>query len=158
MIESLAHSEPEAAAGREMIVFSIGGQEFCFDLLAVRELRGWSVATPLPRSPDYMRGVINLRGTVLPILDVAARLGMETSEPTSRHVVIVVSVNDQTLGLLVDGVCEIVAAPPEALQPTPDVRSDAVSSLVSALFTVDDRLIGLLALDQLLPSPEVLAA
>jgi purine-binding chemotaxis protein CheW len=158
MMESLVHGGPEPAAMREMLVFRIGEQEFCIDLLAVRELRGWTVATPLPRSPDYMRGVINLRGTVLPILDVAARLGMATSEPTSRHVVIVVSANGQTLGLLVDGVCEIMDAAPQSLQPTPDVRSDTVSALVSALFTVDERMIGLLALDRLLPPPDSMAA
>ena len=70
---------------RELIAFRIGAQEFCVDIMSVREIRGWTPATPLPRSPGYMKGVINLRGTVLPIIDLGARFGLETSEPTARH-------------------------------------------------------------------------
>ena len=138
-------------SGRALLVFQVGGQEFCVDVGTVRELRGWSAATPLPRAPAYMRGVMNLRGTVLPIVDVAVRLGLVGSEPTSRHVIIVVRVGDQTIGLLVDGGCEIMVAPEAALQPAPDIRSQTLETFVGAVVTIDDRMIGLLVLDELLP-------
>ncbi|MCQ3971320.1 chemotaxis protein CheW, partial [Klebsiella pneumoniae] len=74
---------------RELIAFRIGDQEFCVDIRSVREIRGWAPATPLPQSPAYVRGVLNLRGAVLPIIDLSSRLGLGTAEPSARHVIIV---------------------------------------------------------------------
>src|ERR1700684_2210346 len=89
-------------AARELISFRVGAQEFCVDIMAVREIRGWTAATALPQSPTYVRGVINLRGAVLPIVDLAARLGFASADPTARHVIIVTQIGDQLVGLLVD--------------------------------------------------------
>jgi purine-binding chemotaxis protein CheW len=158
MTHTLARGGAEAAALRELVCFKVAEQEFCVDVLVVRELRGWSPATPLPRAPAYMLGVINLRGTVLPIVDMSARLGLAPCRPTPRHVIIVASVGGRTVGLLVDGVSEILATPPEAIQPTPDMRAEDLPSLVTGLVTADGRLIGLLALDALLPPEEAQAA
>ena len=94
--------------GRELISFRIGDQEFCVDIMAVREIRGWTPATALPHSPAYVQGVINLRGAVLPIVDLAARLGLKPAEPTVRHVIIVAQVGEQVVGLLVDAVSDIL--------------------------------------------------
>ena len=77
---------------RELIAFRIGAQEFCVDIMSVREIRGFTPATVLPRSPSFVRGVINLRGAVLPIIDLAARLGFPAADPTARHVIMVVQV------------------------------------------------------------------
>ena len=74
--------------GRELIAFRIGDQEFCVNIMSVREIRGWTPATPMPHAPSYVLGVINLRGAVLPIVDMALRLGMKPAEPTVRHVII----------------------------------------------------------------------
>lgn len=113
---------------RELIAFRIGAQEFCVDIMAVREIRGWTPATPLPRAPAFVRGVINLRGAVLPIVDLSARLGLATTEPDARHVIIVVRIGEQTVGLLVDAVCDILTVTDEMLQPTPDVACDMVKT------------------------------
>ncbi|MGB8277578.1 MAG: chemotaxis protein CheW, partial [Methylovirgula sp.] len=72
----------DAMDGRELMAFRIGAQEFCVDIMAVREIRGFTPATPLPQSPCFVRGVINLRGAVLPIIDLSARLGFGPSQPT----------------------------------------------------------------------------
>ncbi len=98
----------EAMNGRELMAFRIGAQEFCVDIMAVREIRGFAPATPLPQSPAFVRGVINLRGAVLPIIDLSARLGFPPAEPTARHVIMVVQVGNQTVGLLVDAVSDIL--------------------------------------------------
>src|SRR4051795_2781013 len=140
------------AGGRELIAFRAGAQEFCVDIMAVRELRGWTPTTPLPQAPAYVRGVLNLRGTVLPVIDMAVRIGLEPCEPGARHVVIVVCIGQQLVGLLVDSVCDILNVPEDGLQPTPEVAREALDSFVSALISVDDRMIGLLALDHLLPA------
>ena len=93
---------------RELIAFRIGEQEFCVDIMAVREIRGWAPVTPLPHSPTFLRGVLNLRGAVLPIVDLAGRLGLPAAEPTARHVIIVAQVNGQVIGLLVEAVSDIL--------------------------------------------------
>src|SRR5690606_7813859 len=108
----------------ELISFRIDSQEFCLDIMAVREIRGWTVATPLPHSPPFVRGVINLRGAVLPILDLKARLGLGDAETSARSVIIVVQVGKRLVGLLVDGVSEILAADPNTVQATPNVGCD----------------------------------
>ena len=151
-------TEANDTANRELIAFRIGGQEFCVDIMSVREIRGWTPATPLPRSPGYMKGVINLRGTVLPIIDLGARFGLETSEPTARHVIMVANIGGRTVGLLVDAVSDILQMTEASVQPTPDVASEYVKSFVKGIFSIDGRMISLIELDHVLPEREAQAA
>ena len=139
-----------ATSGRELISFQIGEQEFCVDITSVREIRGFTPATPVPHSPNYMRGVINLRGAVMPVIDLGARLGMDTSEPTARHVIIVAKVGDHSVGLVVDAVCETFAVTPEQVQPLPELGGDATRSVVRGFLQIDERMISLISLDQIL--------
>lgn len=147
-----------AAACRELIAFRIGEQEFCVDIMAVREIRGWTPATPLPRSPGFMKGVINLRGAVLPIIDLGVRFGLTTSEPTARHVIMVAHIGGRLVGLLVDAVSDIIQLRDEEVQPTPDVASDHVKAFVKGIFALDGRMISLIELDRILPETEAEAA
>ena len=147
-----------AGARRELIAFRIGDQEFCVDIMLVREIRGWTPATPLPRTPPFVKGVINLRGAVLPIIDLGARLGLTTSDPTARHVIMVVKIGDRTQGLLVDAVSDIINITDDAVQPTPDVACDTVKAFVRGLFAIEGRMISLIALDRVLPELEAEAA
>ena len=151
-------TEATTAAARELIAFRIGEQEFCVDIMAVREIRGWTPATPLPRAPGYMKGVINLRGAVLPIIDLGARFGLRTSEPSERHVIMVAHVGGRMVGLLVDAVSDIIQLTDEAVQPTPDVASEQVKAFVKGIFAIDGRMISLIELDRIIPEPEAEAA
>ena len=136
---------------KELIAFRIDAQEFCVDIQAVREIRGWTPATPLPHSPGFVRGVINLRGAVLPVVDLAARLGLRVTEPSARHVIIVSRIGDQLVGLLVDAVSDILTVTEASMQPTPEVAYDAERAFVKGLLPVDGRLISLVSLDRVLP-------
>ena len=147
-----------AGARRELIAFRIADQEFCVDIMQVREIRGWTPATPLPRTPSYMKGVINLRGAVLPIVDLGARLGLTTSEPSARHVIMVVNVGGRTLGLLVEAVSDIINVSDDMVQPTPDVACDQVKTFVKGLFAIDGRMVSLISLERVLPETEAEAA
>src|SRR5690606_29398935 len=98
----------QPGTARELIAFAVGKQEFCIDVMSVREIRGWTPATVLPHSQPFVRGVINLRGAVLPIMDLAVRLGFPPAEAMGRHVIIVVQVGSQLIGLLVDAVSDIL--------------------------------------------------
>ena len=105
MIEK-SHSEQAREA--EFVAFRAGGLEFCINIMTVREIRGWTPATAIPRAPSYIRGVINLRGVVLPIVDLGVRLGLPAVEPTARHVIIVAQVGERAAGLLVDSVSDTI--------------------------------------------------
>ena len=135
----------------ELISFRIGEQEFCLDIMAVREIRGGAATTPLPHSPDFVLGVINLRGAVLPIIDLKARLGLGKGETTERSVVIVVRIGSRLVGLLVDAVSEILAADPSMIQPTPSIGCDTVTRFVRGILTMDGRIVSWIALDEILP-------
>ena len=137
--------------GRELIAFRVDAQEFCVEVRSVREIRGWTPATALPHTPSYVRGVINLRGAVLPIVDLAARLGFGMADPTARHVIIVAEIGDQLVGLLVDAVSDILSVTDEMVQPTPDIASETAKTFLRGVMTVEDRMISLLSLDHVLP-------
>ena len=148
----MTHDDIEFAQNRqELISFRIGAQEYCVDIMAVREIRGWAPATPLPQSPPYVRGVINLRGAVLPVIDLANRLGFGVTEPSDRNVIIVVRINGRVVGLLVDAVSEILTTTSDAIQPTPDVACEAVKRFVKGILAVEGRMISWIVLDQILP-------
>jgi purine-binding chemotaxis protein CheW len=105
-----------------------------------------------------MRGVINLRGAVLPIMDLAARLDLPATQPSERSVIIVVQVGERLVGLLVDAVSDILSISPDQIQPTPDVGCDQVKAFVRGLITIDDRMVSEIAVERLLPEIESLAA
>jgi purine-binding chemotaxis protein CheW len=143
---------------REIISFRVADQEYGVEIQLVREIRGWAPATPLPRTPAYVKGVINLRGAVLPIIDMAARMGFAESAPGVRHVIIVVWIHGQLVGLLVDAVCDIIPLTQAAWQSTPDMVGSEAHTFVEGILSIDDRMIGLIRLDALMPATELQAA
>jgi len=147
-----------AGAMRELISFRIGAQEFCVDIMAIREIRGWTAATALPQSPSFVKGVINLRGAVLPIVDLASRLGFESTEASDRNVIIVADIGGQVVGLLVDAVSDILTVTDDVIQPTPDVASETAKTFVRGLIAIDGRMISLIGLERVLPDMEMEAA
>jgi len=151
-------AQNDALPNRELIVFRLGIQEFCVDIMSVRDLRGWTQTTTLPHSPHYVRGVINLRGAVLPVIDLASRLGFPPAEPTARHVIMVTQVANQTVGLLVDAVSDILNIGDEAIQATPDVVSDMARHFVRGVLAIEGRMISLIALENVMPIAEREAA
>ncbi len=143
---------------RELLSFLVGGQDYCVDIMSVREIRGGTRPTPLPHAPRFMRGVINLRGTVLPIMDLACRLDLDTEIDRERNVIIVVADGERTVGLIVDAVSDILAVAEEDMQPPPDLKADSERSFISALTIVEDRMIRVLDLNAVLPLPSEEAA
>ena len=136
---------------RELIAFRIGDQEFCVNIMSVREIRGWTQATPMPHAPPYVMGVINLRGAVLPIIDMSARLGMKVAEPTARHVIIVAQVKSKVVGLLVEAVSDILTITEDNIQPVPEISSDLEKQYARGILAIDTRMICLIELDALFP-------
>lgn len=155
MSYAIKNSGPEAS---ELIAFRIGDQEFCVNIMAVREIRGWSPVTPLPQSPDYVMGVINLRGVVLPIVNLAARLRMKPIEPDIRHVIIVAQVRSKVVGLLVEAVSDILTVTDDIIQPVPEISSDLERQYARGILAIDKRMICLIELAGLFSEMESEAA
>lgn len=144
--------------GSELISFRIGEQEFCVDIMKVREIRGWTPATPIPHAPPFVRGVINLRGAVLPVVDLADRLGLGVAVESARHVIIVVQVGSKVVGLLVDAVCDILSTADHVVQKTPDLAGDQMQSFVKGLIALEGRMISLIDLNLVLDQHQAEAA
>ena len=143
---------------RELLSFRVGAQEFCVDIMIVREIRGWAQETPLPHAPAYVRGVVNLRGAVLPIVDLSERLGLGAASPSAQHVIIVAQIGAHTVGLLVSAVSDILTISDQMIQPTPAVASGMASTYVQGLLTVENRMVSLLCTERLVPALELQAA
>lgn len=142
----------------ELLSFRLAEEEYSVDIMSVREIRGWTRATPLPHAPAHVRGVINLRGTVLPVVDLSVRLGMAPVEGDARNVIIVVQVGTQTAGLLVDAVSDILALPRSELQNPPELAADTAQNFIEALTIVEGRMIRVLDLTAVLPDDAAEAA
>jgi purine-binding chemotaxis protein CheW len=140
------------AIGAELLMVRICEQKFAIDIMSVREIRGWVPSTPLPHAPAYVHGMINLRGAVLPVVDLGARLGLATTEPQSSSVVVVAQIGERQVGLVVDEVCDILTVADNLAQDPPDVGGGAVRDFVLGILTTDDGIVTLLGLDAVLPS------
>lgn len=138
---------------RQLITFQIGEQFLGVDIMSIREIRAWTPTTLLPHTPDFVRGVVNLRGTVLPVIDLSARLGWGLAAPGQRHVIIVVQIGAQLNGLIVDAVNDIVTIDSDQLQPPPDLTGDEAVHFLEGLVTVEDRMVIVLHLDRLAADP-----
>jgi purine-binding chemotaxis protein CheW len=134
----------------ELLLFRVGAQEYCIDIQDVREIRGWTQATALPQAPPYVRGIVNLRGAVLPIVDLADRFGFGASETSVRSAIIVVAAHEGLVGMLVDEVLEILTTKPDEVRPTPPVCAKG-NTFVKGIVVVEDRLVSWLALGNVLP-------
>ncbi|OWU84924.1 chemotaxis protein CheW [Oceanicola sp. 22II-s10i] len=145
-------AEKTGSKDLELLTFKVADQEYSLDIMSVREIRGWTRTTPMPHAPAYMRGVINLRGTVLPVMDLARRLNLPSQDTNDRNVIIVVHLNGVMTGLLVDAVSDIVAMRRDDLKPPPEMTSDAQASVVRALTVIDDRMIRVLDLGAVVPA------
>lgn len=138
----------------ELVASRIFGQEICIDIQSVREIRGFTPATALPHAPHDVLGVINLRGTVLPVVDLAQRLGLGRSEPTARHVIIVVQFGKRVCGLLVDAVSEILTVAPDRIQSTPDVDSELAHRFVGGVIADQGRMLSVIRLHSIVAGVE----
>jgi purine-binding chemotaxis protein CheW len=137
---------------RQFITFLSGQQEFGANIMMIREIRGWTETTPLPHAPDFVRGVINLRGVVLPVVDLKAMLGRGLTEANPKHVIIVVKTGDRTIGLLVDAVSDIMTVTASDIQPTPELARDSNGAFIDGIAVIEQRMVTLLSMEKLISS------
>lgn len=145
--------------GLQYLSFLLDDEEYGIDILRVQEVRGWTPVTRMPDSPEYLKGVLNLRGAIIPVIDLRKRFGLAAIEygPTTVVVVVKIAGEDQsrTMGIVVDGVAETYYINPETIQHAPRVRGELRTEFISGLATLEDKMVVLLDLDQLLNSDEL---
>ena len=149
-------SDPKATAASstgavEFVSFVAGGQNFCIQITQIREIRRWAPVTMLPHSPNYVLGVINLRGAVIPIVDLACRLGFPQTEASERHVIIMTSLGERVIGLLVDSVSEVISASSDMRRETPQVPQDESRRYISGLIAQDEGMTRIVDIEALMP-------
>ncbi|MCV3274426.1 chemotaxis protein CheW [Roseobacter sinensis] len=136
----------------ELLSFRAGGQDYAIDIGSTREIRSWTTPSEMPDAPADMLGVINLRGEVLPLLDLAGRLGLPTPEVNERSVIIVAELDNEPIGLLVDAVSDIIAPSEDDLQRPSDAVSRDEQPCVRALTLIGKKLVRVLELSSLKPA------
>ncbi|MEQ9258179.1 MAG: chemotaxis protein CheW [Roseovarius sp.] len=136
----------------EVVAFRVSDQDFCFDLTSVREIRGWTETTMLPHAQPYVKGVINLRGSVVPVVDLSERLGLGATEPGPRNVIIITVLGQRTVGLLADVVSDILTVSETDIQPIPDIIDDGVRRFISGVLLVEGRMIRKMDLEMIIPT------
>lgn len=136
-------------ADKQYIIFTIGEEEYAIQILGVQEIRGWMKTTPLPNTPEYVRGVTNLRGNIVPVFDLRARFSQNLTNVTDRHVVIMVEVMGRTIGLLVDAISDILTIDNSQVQPAPTANLTVDTQYIDGLFASDDRMLALVNTNRL---------
>ncbi len=137
------------AENKQLISFKIGQEEYAVDIMIVREIKGWSQTTTLPNQPSHIRGVMNLRGTVVPIFDLRCRFGMGVTDASSLHVVIIVAVLDRLIGLLADTVSDILTIETSEILPVPESASGENVDFLSGIAAIKESMVVILSLDKL---------
>ena len=131
----------------EIIAFRLHDQEFCVKTTTIREIRGWAPVTPMPHTPPYVLGLINLRGAVIPVIDMACRLGMKMTEPSERSAIIVTDIAGKLVGLLVEQVSDMMTIKSEDLQPPPEIIPEAQRAFCRGIVALEKTMVCFLNLD-----------
>ena len=151
-------AEPSQPKQLEFVTLVAGGQNFCVEITQIREIRRWAPVTMLPHSPHHVLGVINLRGAVIPIIDLAAKLGFDKIQPTERHVIIIAAIDDRIVGLLVESVSEILGVSADMVHETPRGHEDPSTRAIQGIIPGEDDMTKIINLDALLPRHDPVAA
>ena len=131
----------------QYVAFSIGEQHYCVDIMQVREIRAWDGASSLPNAPAHVRGVINLRGQIVPVIDLRARFGQGETQTDKGAVIVVVMIADKMHGLLVDAVSDILSVRPDDIAAAPETASG--SGLLTGIITRDEAMVAIIGLERL---------
>jgi purine-binding chemotaxis protein CheW len=147
---------------QQYLTFLLAGEEYGVDILRVQEIKGWDSVTPIPNTPKYIRGVINLRGTIVPIIDLRLRFNLEQLEYGPTTVVIMLKVmsdnkQSRTMGIVVDGVSDVYNMPDDQIKPSPDFGTAVETDFVKGLATVNEKMVIIVDIDHMLNAKELKA-
>jgi purine-binding chemotaxis protein CheW len=139
----------QKGAAQQYLTFTVEKEEYGVDIMTVREIKGWTETTRLPNAPEFMRGVMNLRGLIIPIFDLRTRFHRGLTEATPKHVVIILAVGERNIGILVDTVSDILDAGADQIKSAPASGAQADTDYISGLISLEGRMVVLLSVDHL---------
>lgn len=142
-------------ATREVLVFVLGAEEYGVDILKVQEIRGYEKVTPIPSAPEYLKGVVNLRGTIVPVIDMRVKFGMANPRYDAFTVVIILRLSQRIIGIVVDAVSDVVGLAQDEVKPAPQLGTVVDASFIAGLATQADRMVLLLDIEKLLSTGEL---
>jgi purine-binding chemotaxis protein CheW len=142
-------------ASREVLVFLLGGEEYGVDILKVQEIRGYDKVTPIPAAPAFLKGVVNLRGIIVPVIDLRLKFGLADPKYDAFTVVIILRIAGRVVGIVVDGVSDVVRLAASEVKPAPALGSVVDGSFLAGLATPGDRMVLLLDIERFLSSGEL---
>ena len=140
------------------MTFILSGQSYCIDIMAVREIRITSTVTALPGAPDYVRGVINLRGTIVPVCDLGIRFGQSKTDLESSHAVVIAMIDGKLTGLLVNEVCDILEVSSKEIAPVPETETGRRNPMFSGIISKGDTMLIVVALEHIVADTAQLPA
>ena len=141
--------------GGEYLSFTLGNEHYGVDILKVQEIRGYDAVTRVPDAPDYIKGVINLRGTIVPVIDLRLKLRLDEARYDAFTVMIVLNVEDRVVGIVVDSVSDVIPLNAEQIRPTPEFGAAVDTRFISGIGTQDDRMLILLDIETLLDTADL---
>jgi purine-binding chemotaxis protein CheW len=142
-------------ATREVLVFVLGAEEYGVDILKVQEIRGYEKVTPIPSAPEYLKGVVNLRGIIVPVIDMRLKFGLPNPKYDAFTVVVILRLASRVIGVVVDAVSDVVALGANEVKAAPQLGSVVDASFIAGLATQSDRMILLLDIEKLLSTGEL---
>ncbi len=154
MNEPMNRDGPKKTGG-QFLTFRLDEEEYGVEILRVQEIKGYTRVTPIPNAPQEVKGVMNLRGTVVPILDLRTRFGMVSVEYSRFTVIVVVTVGTKIVGLVVDAVSDVLNLTDDSVAPPPDLGTTADTSFLTGMARAGDRLVTLLNIDRLVGRDEL---
>ncbi|WP_339872815.1 chemotaxis protein CheW [uncultured Brevundimonas sp.] len=138
----------------DLLAVRVSGQDFCIEVQAVREVRAWTHVTRVPGAKPFVRGVLNMRGTVLPVIDLAARLGLADVDLNAKPAIVIVRTEGRLVGLLVDRVSDLFQVPRSEMRKTPETGCDFIAELAPRMVTSEKMIAGVVAIERLMPRQE----
>ena len=148
-------SQAADSGGRELLTFTLGSEEYGIDILKVQEIRGYDAVTTIANSPEFIKGVINLRGIIVPIIDMRIKFRLGNVTYNQLTVVIILNVANRVVGIVVDGVSDVITLSAEQLKPAPEFSSSLDTQYITGLGTVDDRMIIVMDIERLMTSRDM---
>ena len=142
-------------SGGEYLTFILGNEEYGIEILKVQEIRSYEAVTKIANTPDFIKGVVNLRGSIVPIVDLRLRFNLPNAEFNEFTVVIILSFSKRIIGIVVDGVSDVLALSNAQINPVPELVSNIDTKYLQGLGTVDDRMLILVDIEQLMSSQEM---
>jgi len=140
---------------REFLAFKLGREEYCIDILRVQEIRSYEEPTRMAHAPAFIKGVVNLRGVIVPIVDMRIKFNLEQVHYDTFTVVIVLTIGTQVVGMVVDGVSDVITLKPEQIRPVPELSSAVSSDHLLGIGSVGDRMLILLDIEKFMTSAEM---